>query len=53
MTTHPSIEETLRERRSRLAREIAELQRDELQEENDRLRKELDRKDPQNSKRAF
>ena len=53
MTTYPSIEETLRERRSRLARETVELQRDELQEENDRLRKELDRKDPQSLKRAF
>ena len=53
MTFYPTIEETIRERRERLARETIELKRDDLQEENDRLRKELDRKDPQSLKRAF
>ena len=54
MTTHPSIEESIRARRERLARETVELKRDELQEENDRLRKELERSGSQKTKtRSF
>ena len=54
MTTHPSIEESIRARRERLARETIELKLDELQEENYWLRAELGRQGSQKTKtRSF
>ncbi len=53
MTVYPSIEESIAARRARLAREAAELERDELREENGRLREELEKKVPQSRKRTF
>lgn len=47
MSVYPPIEESIAERRSRLIRESAELERDELKKENARLKAELRAANPQ------